>query len=42
MHIALFIKGIYWFQILLEILFYFIVFYLHSYFLDKQSESLIL
>ena len=41
MHIALFIKVIYWIRILLEKK-YFILFSLQSYFFDEQSKCLIL
>ena len=42
MHIALFIKVIYWIQILLNKNIYFILFVLQSYFFDEQSKFLIL
>ena len=41
MHIALFIKVIYWIQILFKKN-YFILFFLQSYFFDEQSKFLIL
>ena len=41
MHIVLFIKLIYWIQIVLEKN-YFILFFLQRYFFDEQSKFLIL
>ena len=40
MHIALFLKVTYWFQILLKKNSYFILFFLESYFFDEESNFL--
>ena len=42
MNIYLFIKVIYWIQILLKVKNYFILFFLQSYLFDEQSKFLIL